>query len=141
MRLSEIWTYPVKSMIGFTTPSALLGETGIVGDRRWALRDAASGGLRTGKKVSALMQCAATTDGPDSPAARIVLPDGTEHTEELYFTSATDAETVEAAWIGAAVVSLACLVEVRTAGVLLSARLVCGCRGKRRLGATPTDNR
>ena len=37
---------------------------------------------------------------------------------------------------GAAVVSLACLVEVRTAGVLLSARLVCGCRGKRRLGAT-----
>ena len=77
MRLSEIWTYPVKSMIGFTTPSALLGETGIVGDRRWALRDAANGGLRTGKKVSALMQCAATTDGPDSPAARIVLPDGT----------------------------------------------------------------
>ena len=54
-----------------------LGETGIVGDRRWALRDAASGGLRSGKKVSALMKCTATTDGPDSPAARIVLPDGT----------------------------------------------------------------
>lgn len=88
MRLNEIWTYPVKSMIGFTTPSALLNENGIAGDRRWALRDASSGGLRSGKKVAALMKCAAYTDGPDSAAARIVLPDGS--------VTSTDAPDIDA---------------------------------------------
>ncbi len=33
------------------------------------------------------------------------LPDGTTHAEDLYFTSATDAETVEGAWIISAVIS------------------------------------
>ena len=74
MRLSEIWTYPVKSMIGHTVDTALLDDVGVVGDRRWAVRDAASGALRGGKKLGALMQCTARADGD---RAVITLPDGT----------------------------------------------------------------
>jgi len=37
----------------------------------------------------------------------VELPDGTEHAESLYFTSAGAAETIEAAWIGVRVVSVA----------------------------------
>lgn len=37
----------------------------------------------------------------------VVLPGGTEHAEEVFFTSATDAETVESAWIGESVASVA----------------------------------
>jgi len=73
MRLSEIWTYPVKSMIGHTVDSAVLDEVGVVGDRRWAVRDAATGALRGGKKLGALMQCSARSDGD---RALITLPDG-----------------------------------------------------------------
>jgi hypothetical protein len=85
MRVSEIWTYPVKSMIGSTVARADLDTTGIVGDRRWALRDADSGALRGGKKLAAVMQCSAVGDTPDR--AVITLPDGTK--------TATDAPDVD----------------------------------------------
>lgn len=37
--ISEIWRYPVKSMAGEKLDSCLVTETGLDGDRRWALVD------------------------------------------------------------------------------------------------------
>lgn len=98
MRVAEIWSYPVKSMLGSTVPSADLDEAGIRGDRMWAVRDAATGALRGGKKLGELMRCSATLDGGASTRARIVLPDGSD--------TATDAPDIDArlsAALGAAV--------------------------------------
>lgn len=78
MRVAEIWSYPVKSMLGSTVPSAELDAAGIRGDRLWAVRDAATGALRGGKKLGELMRCSATLDSGSTERARIVLPDGTQ---------------------------------------------------------------
>ena len=73
MRVHEIWTYPVKSMVGGTVESAELTTLGIKGDRRWATRSVDLGGIRGAKKIGALMLCSAVErDG----AAHITLPDG-----------------------------------------------------------------
>lgn len=37
--VKEIWRYPVKSMGGESVPSAVLTESGLVGDRLWAVLD------------------------------------------------------------------------------------------------------
>ena len=37
MKIDQIWTYPVKSMLGGRLQSAELASNGIVGDRLWAL--------------------------------------------------------------------------------------------------------
>jgi MOSC domain-containing protein len=37
--VAEIWRYPVKSMAGERLDSCLIAETGLEGDRRWALVD------------------------------------------------------------------------------------------------------
>lgn len=76
MRVHSIWTYPVKSMIGSLVPAADLDSVGIVGDRRWTLRDAETGALRGGKKIAAAMQCRAVDDPARPGTAVITLPDG-----------------------------------------------------------------
>ena len=35
----EVWRYPVKSMAGERLASSTVSETGLLGDRRWALVD------------------------------------------------------------------------------------------------------
>lgn len=83
MQLSEIWRYPIKSMMGEQVDAAELDTAGMVGDRTWAARDEVRGGIRGAKKIGPLMQLAASfTDGPGS-AVTITLPDGT--------TTSTDA--------------------------------------------------
>lgn len=76
MRVAEIWTYPVKSMIGHTVDHAELSSLGIVGDRHWAIRDMERGGIRGAKKIGALMQFAAQPIGDGSRDVVITLPDG-----------------------------------------------------------------
>ncbi|UDY34711.1 MOSC domain-containing protein [Dermatobacter hominis] len=77
MQLSEIWRYPVKSMIGERVDAAELSDDGVAGDRAWAVRDEVRGGIRGAKKISGLMRLAAAfEDGPGS-AVTITLPDGT----------------------------------------------------------------
>jgi uncharacterized protein len=39
IRVAEIWRYPVKSMAGEQVESCEVDETGLLGDRRWALID------------------------------------------------------------------------------------------------------
>jgi len=88
MRVHSIWTYPVKSMIGSLVPTAELDSVGIVGDRRWTLRDAGTGALRGGKKIAAAMQCRAVDDPARPGTAIITLPDGS--------TTRTDSPEVDA---------------------------------------------
>jgi uncharacterized protein len=74
MHVDQIWQYPVKSMIGVTVARADLVETGVAGDRTWAVRDEVRGGIRGAKKIGALMRLAARHD--DDGAVVITLPDG-----------------------------------------------------------------
>lgn len=73
--MSQIWRYPVKSMIGEPVDVADVEVLGMVGDRAWAVRDEVRGGIRGAKKIGGLMRFAAAyTDGPGT-AVTITLPD------------------------------------------------------------------
>ena len=56
----------------------------------------------------------------------VELPDGSEHAESLYFTSAGSAETIEAAWIGVRVLSVA-IPGAQTGTFSIGAALAPGC--------------
>lgn len=71
--LSDIFRYPVKSMMGEPLAQATVTESGLLGDRAWAVRDEKRGGIRGGKKIPALMKLSAVTAG-DAPM--ITAPDG-----------------------------------------------------------------
>jgi uncharacterized protein len=73
MTVSELWCYPLKSAQGHPVDRAVLTTEGIVGDRRWALIDSATGKLMSAKRWSALLMASArASDGQLS----ITLPDG-----------------------------------------------------------------
>jgi uncharacterized protein YcbX len=74
MRVSELWRYPVKSMVGETVGAIELDALGIVGDRTWAARDLERGGIRGAKKIGTLMRLAARDLGDGD--VEITLPDG-----------------------------------------------------------------
>jgi MOSC domain-containing protein len=78
--VSEIWRYPVKSMVGERIQQARVGALGIAGDRGWAVRDEVRGGIRGAKKIAGLMRCAARyLDDPTAdriPTPEITLPNG-----------------------------------------------------------------
>ncbi len=74
MQVSQLWTYPVKSMIGSRVDGVDIDATGIVGDRTWAVRDLERGGIRGAKKIGPLMQLAARDVGDGH--VEIDLPDG-----------------------------------------------------------------
>ena len=74
MQVSQLWRYPVKSMIGGRVDSVELDELGIVGDRTWAVRDLEHGGIRGAKKIGSLMRLAASDVGGGH--VEITLPDG-----------------------------------------------------------------
>jgi len=78
MKVTQLWKYPVKSMIGFTNDSVSLSTLGIVGDRHWAIRDIERGGIRGAKKIPLLMQCSARSVGDSSAHVIITLPNGQE---------------------------------------------------------------
>ena len=71
--LTDIFRYPIKSMMGESLSDAALTATGIPGDRAWAVRDERRGGIRGGKKIPQLMTLAAQT-GTGAPT--ITAPDG-----------------------------------------------------------------
>lgn len=74
MHVSQLWRYPVKSMVGGRVDSIVLDELGVVGDRTWAVRDLERGGIRGAKKIGSLMRFAAR-DMEDGQV-EITLPDG-----------------------------------------------------------------
>jgi hypothetical protein len=75
MQISQLWTYPIKSMVGVSVESVELSSLGIVGDRHWAIRDLERGGIRGAKKIGELMQFTAHRNDND---VIITFPDGTQ---------------------------------------------------------------
>jgi uncharacterized protein len=74
-RVTELWRYPVKSMMGERLESAFLGPDGVEGDRGFALRDARTGRVLSAKKVSRLLGARARMNGD---AVKVALPDGSD---------------------------------------------------------------
>ncbi|MBW2267478.1 MAG: MOSC domain-containing protein [Deltaproteobacteria bacterium] len=77
-RVSGIFRYPVKSMLGEELDGASLGESGIPGDRAWGVRDEVRADFFVGKRSASLMSCAAWyADTEETPLVpQIRLPDG-----------------------------------------------------------------
>jgi len=75
MKVTEIWRYPVKSMLGEKLERAEVEPGGIRGDRQWAVVDAESGVSLSAKRYAELLSCRAWTNDRD---VMIALPDGSE---------------------------------------------------------------
>ncbi len=73
MKVTEIWRYPVKSMLGEPLDRANVAPGGIHGDRRWAVVDAESGVSLSAKRYAKLLNCRAWTSDTE---VIIKLPDG-----------------------------------------------------------------
>ena len=83
--VEELWRYPVKSMMGEQLAATEVTESGLLGDRAFALRDTSDGKIATAKNprkwpnlfdYEAALTGTATV-GQKLPPARITLPDGT----------------------------------------------------------------
>jgi uncharacterized protein YcbX len=55
VRVAEIWRYPVKSMGGEQLSRAVVGESGIEGDRQWGLLDTETGLILTARREPRLL--------------------------------------------------------------------------------------
>ena len=83
-RVSALWRFPVKSMLGENLNEARLTERGIVGDRAYALVDEETGKVVSAKSVKLfpdLFMCTAafadtSAEGEDAAPVVITLPDG-----------------------------------------------------------------
>lgn len=73
MRVVGLWRYPVKSMQGEPLDVTDVDGHGLVGDRRWAVLDTATGLTLTARRQPELLQASACLDGD---GVRIALPDG-----------------------------------------------------------------
>jgi hypothetical protein len=82
-RITELWRYPVKSMLGEQLTSADVGEHGVEGDRSFALVDVETGKVCSAKRYDlwgALFSFRARLERPG--LARITFPDGTERSSD-----------------------------------------------------------
>lgn len=75
MKVTEVWRYPVKSMLGEELDQAEVEPGGIRGDRQWAVVDAESGVSLSAKRYAELLSCRAWTNDSE---IMIALPDGSE---------------------------------------------------------------
>lgn len=60
MHICEIWRHPVKSIGGERLDEADITTLGIDGDRRWGVRDPATGNILTGRREPTLLMATAT---------------------------------------------------------------------------------
>lgn len=74
MHLDQIWSYPIKSMLGARVPTAALADNGVVGDRMFALRDGVRDAIASGRRIPGLVKLGASMR--DDGTALITLPDG-----------------------------------------------------------------
>jgi uncharacterized protein len=73
MELIGVWRYPVKSLQGESLDSARVEDDGLVGDRRWGIRDQRTGRILTARRRPELLEAAASYE-EGLPA--ITMPDG-----------------------------------------------------------------
>ena len=84
MEISELWRYPVKSMLGERRERVDVTPTGVAGDRAYAVIDQSDGKVASAKnprKWRTLLSCHAEfvdepVSGDPAPPVRITLPDG-----------------------------------------------------------------
>jgi uncharacterized protein YcbX len=91
-RVSQIFRFPVKSMVGEGLPETVLGTAGIPGDRIWAVRDLEVGEITSAKRLPGLLRCAAQYANQQSTAMEIVLPSGRRISPEQADASAALSE-------------------------------------------------
>jgi uncharacterized protein len=90
MQVAALWRYPVKSMMGEELNAAQVTERGLVGDRRFAVVDTATGkvaGAKNPRKWGNFFDFRAAYVEPPSSGAklgavRLTLPDGTVVTSD-----------------------------------------------------------
>jgi uncharacterized protein len=90
VHVSELWRFPVKSMLGERRDRVVLTNEGILGDRMWAIIDRADGKVASAKnprKWRSLLACRAEfvddpVVGEAAPPVRITLPDGATVTSD-----------------------------------------------------------
>jgi uncharacterized protein len=76
-KVEELWRFPVKSMGGERLDHLEFGVDGVVGDRRFAVRDLETGLIASAKRPGrwgVLLSCRATTDADGDVS--VTLPDG-----------------------------------------------------------------
>src|SRR6478735_10361412 len=73
MEVVGLWRYPVKSLQGEPLDAASVEADGVVGDRRWGLRDQRTGRILTARRRPELLGASAAYDGDELV---ITLPDG-----------------------------------------------------------------
>jgi uncharacterized protein YcbX len=104
--VEALWRFPVKSMQGERLHEAELSERGLVGDRAYALVDAETGKVMSGKSPKLgqnLLGCRAAFEeapglGHEQPPVRITLPDGASVRSD-----ALDADAVLSGFLGRSV--------------------------------------
>ena len=97
--LEQLWRYPVKSMLGERVAGAEVTEHGLVGDRRLALVDRASGKVASAKAPRlwrGLLKCTASTDG--AAGVRIEVPGG-----KALWSTDSDVDALLSDYVGRAV--------------------------------------
>jgi len=90
-----LWRYPVKSMQGEALDAMTFEPDGVLGDRRWGVRDQRTGRILTARRLPVLLEGRAVYDG-DRPV--ITLPDGHTLVGPGHGTDAALSE-----WLGRAV--------------------------------------
>jgi len=101
--IGALWRFPVKSMLGEEVAEAELSESGIIGDRVYALRDRETGKVASAKHPKLwpnLFGCRAAFVEPprpdgEPPPVRIELADGTS-----VMSDAADADAVLSRFFG-----------------------------------------
>jgi len=104
----EIWRYPVKSMGGERLDAALVGRSGLAGDRHWAVIDTGKAEIRNAKRWPELLRYSASFSGSGVPGAddydtqvqavTITAPDGQSLSSE-----APGRDRQLGAWLGRSV--------------------------------------
>jgi uncharacterized protein YcbX len=74
VRITELWRYPVKSLLGEQLDAVTVTADGLAGDRQFAIYDLESGLGLTGRRVPDLLFASARLRGDGT--AEVTLPDG-----------------------------------------------------------------
>lgn len=92
MNVFEIWRYPIKSIGGERLDTANVTQLGVEGDRRWGVRDVATGNILTARRTpQLLMATASVVDG---------LPVVTTADGEVMNGSLVDMSSALSDWLG-----------------------------------------